>query len=219
MGRNPKRASGVKALQAIRENGQATRAKKHQGSSENTQPGVKRSSSPTSLPNPKRTALGNVTNNPLPHQPLKPVKATITANASQLQSLAEDGKRHSDAAVRQRLPDLNESVEASQTSTLSGATEDTPVTAVQHFLQATSLSDDSLRSEESLTEDIELPTPPPSSTIPSSVESGQLWKDIDQAEANDPLFSAEYTPEIFRYMREREVSNPCVHRSMCFHAV
>jgi len=27
MGRNPKRASGVKALQAIRENGQATRAK------------------------------------------------------------------------------------------------------------------------------------------------------------------------------------------------
>lgn len=104
-------------------------------------------------------------------------------------------------------------------STLSGASEDTPVTAVQHFLQATSLSDDSLRSEESLTEDIELPTPPPSSTIPSSVESGQLWKDIDQAEANDPLFSAEYTPEIFRYMREREVSNPCVHRSMCFHAV
>jgi len=95
-------------------------------------------------------------------------------------------------------------------STLSGASEDTPVTAVQHFLQATSLSDDSLRSEESLTEDIELPTPPPSSTIPSSVESGQLWKDIDQAEANDPLFSAEYTPEIFRYMREREVSNPCV---------
>lgn len=52
---------------------------------------------------------------PLPHQPLKPVKATITANASQLQSLAEDGKHHSDAAVRQRLPDLNESVEASQT--------------------------------------------------------------------------------------------------------
>jgi len=51
---------------------------------------------------------------PLPHQPLKPVKATITANAGQLQSLAEDGKRHSDAAVRQRLPDLNESVEASQ---------------------------------------------------------------------------------------------------------
>jgi len=97
-------------------------------------------------------------------------------------------------------------------STLSGASEDTPVTAVQHFLQATSLSDDSLRSEESLTEDIELPTPPPSSTVPSSVESGQLWKDIDQAEANDPLFSAEYTPEIFRYMREREVSNPCVHR-------
>ena len=78
------------------------------------------------------------------------------------------------------------------------------------FLQATSLSDDSLRSEESLTEDIELPTPPPSSTVPSSVESGQLWKDIDQAEANDPLFSAEYTPEIFHYMREREVSNPCV---------
>jgi len=52
---------------------------------------------------------------PLPHQPLKPVKATITANASQLQTLAEDRKHHSDAAVRQRLPDLNESVEASQT--------------------------------------------------------------------------------------------------------
>ena len=33
------------------------------------------------------------------------------------------------------------------------------------------------------------------------------WKDIDKAEANDPLFSSEYAPEIYQYMRQREVSH------------
>lgn len=88
-------------------------------------------------------------------------------------------------------------------SSLSGATEATPVTSVQQYLQAASLSDDSLRSEESLSEDIELPTPSPGSS--TSSPGGQLWKDIDQAEAQDPLFSAEYSPDIFVYMRKREV--------------
>ena len=77
------------------------------------------------------------------------------------------------------------------------------MTSVQQCLLAASLSDDSLRSEESLSEDIELPTPPPDSRISSP--GGQLWKDIDQAEAQDPLFSAEYSPDIFAYMRKREV--------------
>lgn len=77
------------------------------------------------------------------------------------------------------------------------------MTSVQQCLLAASLSDDSLRSEESLSEDIELPTPPPDSRTTSP--GGQLWKDIDQAEAQDPLFSAEYSPDIFVYMRKREV--------------
>jgi len=33
----------------------------------------------------------------------------------------------------------------------------------------------------------------------------QSWNDIDKAESQDHLFSAEYAPEIFQYMREREV--------------
>jgi len=77
------------------------------------------------------------------------------------------------------------------------------VTSVQQCLLAASLSDDSLRSEESLSEDIELPTPPPDSR--TSSPGGQLWKDIDWSEAQDPLFSAEYSPDIFAYMRKREV--------------
>ena len=31
------------------------------------------------------------------------------------------------------------------------------------------------------------------------------WNDIDKAESHDHLFSSEYAPEIFKYMREREV--------------
>ena len=31
------------------------------------------------------------------------------------------------------------------------------------------------------------------------------WKDIDAAEAHDPLFSSEYAPDIYAYMKEREV--------------
>ena len=80
----------------------------------------------------------------------------------------------------------------------SASSQDTPVTAVQNFLRATTLNDDSLRSEESLSEDLQQQTPP-------STPKPQLWKDIDQAEAQDHLHSAEYAPDIFVYMRQREV--------------
>lgn len=70
---------------------------------------------------------------------------------------------------------------------------------MQNVLQATTLSDDSLRSDESL-EELDPPTIP---TSPSS--KTQPWRDIDQAEAHDHLFSAEYAPDIFAYMRKREV--------------
>ena len=76
--------------------------------------------------------------------------------------------------------------------------EVTPVTAVKNFLQATTLDDTSLLSDESLSEDV-------GSQSPCSTSQPQLWKDIDQAEANDHLFSSEYAPEVFHYMRQREV--------------
>lgn len=87
----------------------------------------------------------------------------------------------------------------------SSACKDTPVTQVQNFLKATSLDDDSLRSEESLSsfegETTEHTTQKSQETLPT-----QLWKDIDKAESKDPLFSSEYAPEIYEYMRMREVS-------------
>ncbi len=73
------------------------------------------------------------------------------------------------------------------------------MTSMQNFLQATTLSDDSLRSDESLSEPAPFLPPPSPSSKP------QLWRDIDRAEAHDHLFSAEYAPEIFVYMRKREV--------------
>ena len=76
--------------------------------------------------------------------------------------------------------------------------EVTPVTAVKNFLQATTLSDTSLLSDESLSEDVGVQTP-------CSTPQPHLWKDIDQAEAEDHLFSSEYAPDIFHYMRQREV--------------
>ena len=84
--------------------------------------------------------------------------------------------------------------------------KDTPVTQVQNFLKATSLNDVSLLSDESLLcPEGEISE---SSTSQASRETkpAQLWKDIDQAESHDPLFSAEYAPEIYAYMRKREVS-------------
>jgi len=39
-----------------------------------------------------------------------------------------------------------------------------------------------------------------------STDEQQCWNDIDKAEGHDHLFSAEYAPEIFKYMREREAS-------------
>lgn len=92
-------------------------------------------------------------------------------------------------------PDLNQSVEASQTSTTS---TDTPVTQVQNFLQATTLHDLSLYSEETLSSE------EPSQSTSSEQSSVQLWRDIDQAEAKDPLYSSEYAPDIYAYMRRRE---------------
>ena len=73
--------------------------------------------------------------------------------------------------------------------------KDTPVTQVQNFLKATTLHDLSLQSEETLS------SPEASSQEPPT----QLWRDIDQAEAKDPLFSAQYAPYIYAYMRQREV--------------
>lgn len=31
------------------------------------------------------------------------------------------------------------------------------------------------------------------------------WHDIDKAESHDPLFSSQYAPEIYQYMKTREV--------------
>ena len=82
--------------------------------------------------------------------------------------------------------------------------EATPVTAVQNFLRATTLNDISFRSDESLASEESLL---PDSTSSSSRELTpiQEWKDIDQAESKDPLFSAEYAPGIYTYMNRREV--------------
>ena len=85
-------------------------------------------------------------------------------------------------------------------SSLGSASQDTPVTAVQNFLQATSLNDVSLRSEESL-EEVESIVVDPAPSEPDVPR----WTDIDQADAHDPLYSSEYAPEIYTYMQQREV--------------
>lgn len=41
-----------------------------------------------------------------------------------------------------------------------------------------------------------------------STDEQQCWNDIDKAESHDHLFSSEYAPEIFKYMREREARVP-----------
>ena len=85
----------------------------------------------------------------------------------------------------------------------STVAKDTPVTQVQNFLKATSLNDISLLAEESLLcSDGETTE----SSASQASQPAQLWKDIDQAESHDPLFSAEYAPEIYAYMRKREVN-------------
>ena len=38
-----------------------------------------------------------------------------------------------------------------------------------------------------------------------AIDTRGEWKDIDKLEAHDPLFSSQYAPEIYDYMREREV--------------
>lgn len=79
---------------------------------------------------------------------------------------------------------------SSSSSSLGSASQDTPVTAMQNVLQATTLNDSSSGSEE-------LPI--------AAVEPTPAWTDIDKAEASDPSFSSEYAPEIYQYMRQREV--------------
>ena len=89
----------------------------------------------------------------------------------------------------------------------STTSNDTPVTQVQNFLQATTLHDLSLHSEETLTS--EESSQSVSSQVKEPSPSVQLWRDIDQAEAKDPLFSSEYAPDIYAYMRQREVHVVC----------
>lgn len=197
MGRNPRRASGVKALQAIKESSQSGRAKKQSSSSENptAQPGVKRISSPGSIapPKAKRNALGDVTNLRQVVPVVKPVKTTSVA-ASKKSSQPPQGARQTSEPR-----ELSESASSSQPENrLAPPPEVTPVTAVKNFLQATTLDDTSLLSEESLSEDVGTQTP-------YSTPQPQLWKDIDQAEAHDHLFSSEYAPDVFHYMRQREI--------------
>ncbi|XP_064393860.1 G2/mitotic-specific cyclin-B3-like isoform X2 [Halichondria panicea] len=192
MGRPPTRASGVKALQAIKESSGVGRTKKVSVNSENPscQPvGVKRSSSPGSivLPSAKRNALGDVTNAGV-RVSVPASKPAGVRKSDRQQSL----KKTKEISKTVKLePDLDVSLEALQTSTLP---KDTPVTQVQNFLKATTLHDLSLQSEETLS------SPEASSQEPPT----QLWRDIDQAEAKDPLFSAQYAPYIYAYMRQRE---------------
>ena len=68
----------------------------------------------------------------------------------------------------------------------------------------------SLRSEDEDREDVTEPHSDSKETA-TAMESGpgegegEKWTDIDLAESHDPLFSSEYAPEIYAYMREREV--------------
>ncbi|KAL5475410.1 hypothetical protein EMCRGX_G025223 [Ephydatia muelleri] len=177
MGRNTQRASGLKALQAIKgiQNGKTKQSNVQQ--SENIVPNGKRASSPGSLapPNPKRSALGDVTNATGRQGRGKPAKTAAAAKGKQVISV-------SDPVVQ--------SQESSQTS------EDTPITTMNNVLQATKITDDSLRADESLSEDMQI--------APSVSTSEPQWKDIDKADAHDPLSSSEYAIDIFSYMRARE---------------
>lgn len=181
MGRNAQRASGLKALQAIKgiQNGK-TKQSHVQQQSENIAPNGKRASSPGSIapPNPKRSALGDVTNAAGRQGRNKPTKAT-TAKGKQA-PLTSD-------------PVVVQSQENSQTR------EDTPITTMNNVLQATKITDDSLRADESLSEDMQIA--PSICTLP---EPEPQWKDIDKADAHDPLSSSEYAVDIFSYMLARE---------------
>ena len=48
----------------------------------------------------------------------------------------------------------------------------------------------------------------------SNTQLLQTWTDIDKKEEKDPLFSAEYAPHIYAYMRQREVGC-CVFANAC----
>ena len=53
-----------------------------------------------------------------------------------------------------------------------------------------------------------------------TVEAKKEWKDIDKQESTDPLYSSEYAPEIYTFMKQREVSEmpgalPCFVEECC----
>lgn len=134
MGRQPSRASGVKALQAIkqdRHNGKSKRSSLERG--ENPVPtgaaaGLKRPSSPNSiaLPRAKRNALGDVTNQVKQSKKVATKKATVP---------------------QKTCAQLDTSLEQPKMS----PKQETPVTQMQNVLQATKLSDDSITTETSWT--------------------------------------------------------------------
>lgn len=205
---NPRRA-GLKALQAIKENSQNNKQKVRSSKSENPQTqGKKRTSSPTPsilAPQAKRNALGDVTNNKQQASKMvaivKPIVRSPTSKkppqSTKDHSQQPQSTRNPAQPPRSTLPsvsELNESVEASQASSLGSASQYTPVTAMQNVLQATTLSDSNTLEEAPITTDDE----------DDDVIIVQQWTDIDQAESHDPAYTSEYAPEIYQYMMERE---------------
>lgn len=209
MRNNPRRASGLKALQAIKENSQSHKNKRAETSrSENphSQGGKKRTSSPTVsifAPRAKRNALGDVTNNKQGPKVaiVKPIVTSSTETAKPTQPPRSSTHQSHNPTPLASVPELDESAEASQVSSLGSASQDTPVTAMQNVLQATTLSDESLRSEESPVIVVELS----SGDVIDLTSPTPSWTDIDQADAHDPSYSSEYAPEIYSYMMQREM--------------
>ncbi|XP_019850667.1 PREDICTED: G2/mitotic-specific cyclin-B3-like [Amphimedon queenslandica] len=178
-----KRTSSLKALQAIKENSHAGRnaakLKKIESEALAINP-TKRHSSPTAFhpPEPKRNPLGNVTNVST-NITIKP-KQELTS-ISDNEDLYEQAPRRSKRLLRKNSssPIPEEPLALTDSLICSESLDTTPMTDVQNVLRATTLDD--------------------------KLEESQLWKDIDEAESHDPLFSSEYAPDIYQYMREREV--------------
>ena len=79
------------------------------------------------------------------------------------------------------------------------------VTPIQTSLQATSIQDEVLCVLRSLFIDGTFQSGDLKLEDSAMSTDDQSWNDIDKAESQDHLFSADYAPEIFQYMREREV--------------
>lgn len=196
MGRQPRRSS-VKALQAIKATNHTRNKVTKKSEIEGSKPMSRR-----------RSALGDVTNQSLRGQvPRSKVtgKAPFTQASAALQSFPSQPE-NSTVIMKENLvgppqlsvPTTRKAVESNTMDVLppSHSQEDTPITTVQNSLQATTLCDFSLESVDS-------PEKRGCEAMPTSptVE----WKDIDAAEAHDPLFSSEYAPDIYSYMKEREL--------------